>query len=614
MKHTLKKATSLFLAVLLAFAISVPALAAGTEYSFAITANGSAAATVQPGEKITVALVVTKHDGGTFDLYSMQDYVHFDPAYFTLDESSIKVMTESSSGRDVDVFRASPLNFTGSGVDRIFVNRASSNGLAIPTGSMQVMTFMLTANKEGTSTLTHDTVEMLSPQVTKYSVTEQNATITIKKDGGGTPGGGNTPGGDGGTPGGGGKPPPATGEIVTEGGSTTITNEVKSEVSGSTATSTFPKDALNETVDSVLAAAKEAQTKPVVVLKVSETKNADTITASLPAASLKNLSDGSGSLVIHSENMEMTLSNGAVKALGDAGGELSISMGKNTLESPKGILEKALAEVPSFSVSATSDGKNVADFGGGSAQLSVPKSQLPGIDTTIVRAYTHEPNGELKYVETLATSEGIKLKSSKPSAIYMVVFPFKDVPVDAWYNETVAYSCLTGIMKGTATDTFDPNSATLRNMVVTVLYRLAESPNPGTLLSTEALAAAKPPFEDVPSGTWFSDAVAWAAKNNIVSGIDSKHFNPYDSISREQLVTILWRYSGSPVMADYKGLEEFGDSGKISSYANDAMKWAHKNGLVSGDGAGSILPTAFAQRAQNAAIFQRFIERVLPSL
>ena len=79
-------------------------------------------------------------------------------------------------------------------------------------------------------------------------------------------------------------------------------------------------------------------------------------------------------------------------------------------------------------------------------------------------------------------------------------------------------------------------------------------------------------------------------------------------VTRVKLVTILWRYAGSPMLMDYEGLSGFSDVSEISGYAMQAMLWAHEQGLVQGDGA-RLTPKAGAARAQVAAILQRFIER-----
>ncbi|MCI5993059.1 MAG: S-layer homology domain-containing protein, partial [Clostridiales bacterium] len=117
-------------------------------------------------------------------------------------------------------------------------------------------------------------------------------------------------------------------------------------------------------------------------------------------------------------------------------------------------------------------------------------------------------------------------------------------------------------------------------------------------------------FGDVSSGQWYTKAVAWAAENGIVNGYSNGNFGPNDPITREQLATILYRYtkfkSGS-VEASRNYLNSFSDAGQVSAYAVEAMNWAVAGGLINGSG-DKLMPTARASRAQVAAIIHRYLE------
>lgn len=177
--------------------------------------------------------------------------------------------------------------------------------------------------------------------------------------------------------------------------------------------------------------------------------------------------------------------------------------------------------------------------------------------------------------------------------------PFTDVKTTDWFFEDVSYVYNNDIMNGTSATTFDPNATLTRAMVVTMLYRIEGEP----------FVSYSSSFKDVPSGQWYTDAVAWAAKNNIVNGFDASTFGPGRAITREQLAAILYRY------ADYKGqstsgsasLSKFYDSSKVSSYAEDAMEWAVYEGIINGD-AGYLKPAGTATRAEAAAMFHRYLE------
>ena len=183
-------------------------------------------------------------------------------------------------------------------------------------------------------------------------------------------------------------------------------------------------------------------------------------------------------------------------------------------------------------------------------------------------------------------------------------FPFADVDTDDWFFEDVAYAYENGLMSGTSADTFSPETATTRGMIVTILYRLEGEPE----------ISGSCAFDDVKSGWYYENAIAWAAANGIVSGYDNGLFGPDDAITREQLATILYRY------AQYKGLDvsvgedtnilSYNDALDIYEYAVPAMQWLCGEGIMSGSD-GNLMPMGNATRAQVAAFLHRFCENIL---
>lgn len=171
---------------------------------------------------------------------------------------------------------------------------------------------------------------------------------------------------------------------------------------------------------------------------------------------------------------------------------------------------------------------------------------------------------------------------------------FNDVNSGDWYYDAVQYVGGNGIMSGTADRVFSPDVSMTRAMAVMVLHRIAGSP----------AAAATTSFSDVSPGDWYANAVQWASAGGIVEGYDGQ-FGPDNSITREQLAAILWRYSGSPA-SDYD-LSAFEDASDVSSYAVTAMKWAVGSGLISGMTATRLSPSGTANRAQVATILMRML-------
>ena len=178
------------------------------------------------------------------------------------------------------------------------------------------------------------------------------------------------------------------------------------------------------------------------------------------------------------------------------------------------------------------------------------------------------------------------------------VNPFSDVKTDDWYYEYVKYINEKELMKGISETEFAPNNTVTRAMFVTVLYRLEKEPT-----------GAKADFADVPEGTYYENAVGWAVQNGIVNGVSETEFAPDNTITREQMATIIHRYM------KFKGLDmsvsenvdvtSYEDFENISDYAKDAFRFACSNGIISGTSETTLAPKESATRAQMAAIFQR---------
>ena len=179
---------------------------------------------------------------------------------------------------------------------------------------------------------------------------------------------------------------------------------------------------------------------------------------------------------------------------------------------------------------------------------------------------------------------------------------FADVAADAWYADAVQYVYENGMMSGTSETTFSPDLTTTRGMIVTILYRLENEP---TVTGTTA-------FTDVAADQYYANAVAWAAQNGIVSGIDATTFAPNNAITREQMAAILYRYAqfkGCDVSAK-ADLSVYTDAAQVSTYATDAMAWANGAQLITGISQTTLTPAGNATRAQVATILMRFCENI----
>lgn len=180
---------------------------------------------------------------------------------------------------------------------------------------------------------------------------------------------------------------------------------------------------------------------------------------------------------------------------------------------------------------------------------------------------------------------------------------FTDLDADAWYHEGVDYALTNGLMNGVGGGRFEPDGQLTRAQLVTVLYRAAGEPDTGKQVN---------PFTDVPDDTWYTKAVIWAANNGIVNGVAKNTFAPDDSITREQIAAMLYRYAGAEAAKEDK-LSAFPDAAKVSDWAKEALNWAVASGLINGvadaNGTANLEPQATATRAQIATILMRWLEK-----
>ena len=179
---------------------------------------------------------------------------------------------------------------------------------------------------------------------------------------------------------------------------------------------------------------------------------------------------------------------------------------------------------------------------------------------------------------------------------------YTDVPAGAWYADAVAAVTEQGLMNGTTSTTFSPSVTTTRSMLVTVLYRMAGSPD----LSGENLGY---PFADVDAESWYGDAVYWARLNGVANGTSSSAFSPDGTLTREQAVTMLYNYANAQGYDTTQGgmaAQEYPDFASVSSWASEAVTWAVNTGLLTGTNAGTLNPQGSASRAELATMLTRF--------
>lgn len=182
---------------------------------------------------------------------------------------------------------------------------------------------------------------------------------------------------------------------------------------------------------------------------------------------------------------------------------------------------------------------------------------------------------------------------------YEVPFPFVDVSKTDWFYNDVKYVWQHDIMNGVSNTKFAPETSMTRAMFVTVLYRLEGSP--------DVTGMATPPFTDIGAKNfdWAYNAIVWAYNTGVTKGTSATTFAPGVAISRQEIVTMLYRYAGSPAVS---GSPIFGDSSVISSWARDAVQWAKSLGIVNGYPNGNFGPVNATTRGQMAAMIHRYMQ------
>lgn len=276
----------------------------------------------------------------------------------------------------------------------------------------------------------------------------------------------------------------------------------------------------------------------------------------------------------------------------------------------------AYYQAPSHGGSGSSGGSASTTYtltfetNGGSAISKVTKNKGTTIDLAQYAPTKSGATFEGWYADKGLTKKITSVKLDANTTVYakwteapVSSLPFGDVKTADWFYNDVKYVYEKGMMAGTAADVFAPNATTTRAMIVTILYRLEGSP---AVTGTSS-------FVDVPAGQWYTDAVNWAAANQIVKGTSATTFAPNDSITREQMAAILYRY------AQYKGydvtkkadLSGYSDNGQVSAYAKDALAWANTAKLINGVTNTTLAPQGNATRAQVSAILHRFCDGVV---
>ena len=229
-------------------------------------------------------------------------------------------------------------------------------------------------------------------------------------------------------------------------------------------------------------------------------------------------------------------------------------------------------------------------FTAASGGIEITTSYEFSADTTVYAHWT--------YTGGSSTGGGTTPKPTQPETPKL---PFTDVSEDDWFYADAAYLYEKGVMKGTADETFAPGRSVTRGQLAAALYRMAGEP----------AVTAKAAFTDVPADYWCAAAITWAAENGVVTGYGDGGFRPADTVQRQELAAMLFRfavYQGMSAVTLEENLAPFADRADVAAYAVPAMNWAVGQGILQGKD-GSLLPQAPVDRAQLAAMLRRYLEK-----
>jgi hypothetical protein len=322
----------------------------------------------------------------------------------------------------------------------------------------------------------------------------------------------------------------------------------------------------------------------------------------IPATAFDAISGASGmeGLSIALPEASVTFDPAAIAAIGAASGDITLTA---AMLEPNSLTEEQKALVgdrPVLDLTLTAGNETISDFGTGTAEIKIPYSLGAGEDPNSVVVWYLRDDGILESVTGRYDAEAacVVFSTDHFSQFVLGIMPFGDVSREKWYFDSVSFAYANKLFSGVEETVFAPDADMTRAMLVTVLWRFEGKP-----------AAGNSAFTDVAENEWYTTAVAWAAKHNIVSGYGNGLFGTSDAITREQMALILKNYAAYKDfdVSASEDLGDFADNGSISSWAKAAMQWAKAEGYINGTGNGLLEPKGIATRCQVAAILQRFI-------
>jgi len=321
------------------------------------------------------------------------------------------------------------------------------------------------------------------------------------------------------------------------------------------------------------------------VVKVDAPASASQVSLTLPASAAKRLAGArDASLMVDTPLAQVSIPADSLAALGKGTGDVAVEV-----RSRNGVQRITISQ----------NGVPVDALPGG-AEVRLPAPNSAGIVAVLV----NEDGSETILKKTavlqgvirvpLAGSASVKLADNSKS--------FLDVQ-EHWGKEGVDFVSSRGLFLGTSSDgsLFSPDINMSRGMLATVLHRLEDEPSPSGGIS----------FPDVAADLWYSQGVAWASANKIITGQGDGTFAPNRDITRQELAVMLYRYAramGMDTSVKQDALARFPDRASVPEWAMEAVCWAVSQGIIGGTDAGLLVPESSASRVQVAVMLERLVK------
>lgn len=351
--------------------------------------------------------------------------------------------------------------------------------------------------------------------------------------------------------------------------------------------------------DLVSEAVKTQSTTVVLKVEMPDGTNVTavtTINVEVPASALLAIAEQANiSLTLETPVANIQLASSVLAHLGEGAKSVGVTARFGAIT--RG--QRSADETTGYEIALTKDGEAVNTVPGGiKTAVAAPSA------TAATVAYVIDANG-VETIDAMSVVKNGNMTVNLPgSATFYLednAKSFSDVK-GHWVatNGAVDFVSSHGLFNGVSDTEFAPDDTMTRAMMATVLHRMAGTP-----------AAAGQSFADVPAGTWYTDAVAWAAENKVARGDPDGNFNPVNNVTRQEVAIFLYNFANAlgldtSISAD---LGNFSDSDSVNTWAIQAVAWANAAKILNGSD-GELNAADDVTRAEAAAMLQRFCEYI----